>query len=261
MRVRPENLQVYRHVVAFILSSPVALETGGKQTPVARKTQSLVALRQARRCLYRYRDFCIGAPPERGWGMPMCWGKEIGILRQLTRVAVVLAVGLSTAACFQPLYGSQSLSSGGGSLGDKLATVDVAQIPAGNGTPEARLAVALRNELMFDFNNGAAPSAPIYRLQVTLPPTSITTVIVDVASGRPSTQVESVNASFTLTEIATNKIVLNASTFARASFDTPGSAEQRFAQQRAWRNAEDRAITQVGENIRNRLASFFVAGT
>jgi LPS-assembly lipoprotein len=190
--------------------------------------------------------------------MPMCWGKEIGILRQLVRVAVVVALGFSTAACFQPLYGSQSLS-GGESLGGKLATVDVAQIPAGKGTPEARLAVALRNQLMFIFNNGAAPDAPIYRLQVTLSST-ITTVIVDVASGRPDTQISSVNAGYTLSEITTKKIVLNATTFARASFDIPGSA-QRFAQQRAWRNAEDRAVAQIAENIRNRLASFFVAGT
>jgi LPS-assembly lipoprotein len=191
--------------------------------------------------------------------MPMCWGQEIGILRQLVRVAVVLGLGLSTAACFQPLYGSQPLSAGGESLGGKLATVDVAQIPAGNGTPNARLAVALRNELMFIFNNGAPADAPIYRLQVTMG-SGVLTVITDVASGRPETQVESTNASFTLTEIATNKIVLNATTFARASFDIPGSA-QRFAQQRAWRNAEDRAVAQIAQNIRNRLASFFVAGT
>ncbi len=188
----------------------------------------------------------------------VCWGKEIGIVRQLVRIAVVLALGISTAACFQPLYGSQSLSSGE-SLGGKLATVDIGQIPAGSGTPESRLAVALRNELMFIFNGGAGPNAPIYHLQVTLSST-ITTVIVDVASGRPETQVELVNAGFTLTEIATKKIVLNATTFARASFDIPGSA-QRFAQQRAWRNAEDRAVAQIAQNIRNRLASFFVAGT
>jgi LPS-assembly lipoprotein len=191
--------------------------------------------------------------------MPMCWGKEIGILRLLVRVAVVLALGLSAAACFQPLYGSGSLS-GGESLGGKLATVEVAQIPAGNGSPESRLAVALRNELMFIFNGGVAPNAPIYRLQVNLGIPVISTVIVDVASGRAETQVEAVNASLTLTEIATNKIVLNTTTFARSSFDIPGSA-QRFAQQRAWHNAEDRAVAQIAENIRNRLASFLVAGT
>jgi len=188
----------------------------------------------------------------------MCWGKEIGSLRQLVRVAVVLAFGALTAACFQPLYGDHTLSAGD-SVRDKLAAVEVGEIPAINGRPEARLAVGLRNALMYDFNGGAAPAAPTHRLQVTLS-SGINTVIVDVASGRPETQVEILNATFTLTEIATGKVVLNTTTFARASFDIPGTA-QRFAQQRAWRNAEDRAVTAVAENIRNRLASFFVAGT
>jgi LPS-assembly lipoprotein len=191
--------------------------------------------------------------------MPMGRGREIGILGLLFRAAVVLALGLSTGACFQPLYGNGSLASGE-SLGGKLATVDVAQIPAPSGSQESRLAVALRNELMFDFNGGAAPAAPIYRLQVSGLSDILTTVIVDVASGRPETQIAALNANLTLTEIATNKIVLNTTTFARASFDIPGSA-QRFAQQRAWHNAEDRAVAQIAENIRNRLASFFVAGT
>jgi LPS-assembly lipoprotein len=190
--------------------------------------------------------------------MPMWRGKEIGAYRIVVRVAVVLLLGALTSACWQPLYGSATLPAGD-SVRDKLAGIDVANIPAGNGHPEARLAVALRNALIYDFNNGAVPISPTHRLQVTLT-SSITTVIVDVSSGRPDSQVEAVNAYFTLTEIATNRVVLATSTFARASFDIPGSA-QRFAQQRAWHDAEDRAITQVAESIRNRLASFFVAGT
>jgi LPS-assembly lipoprotein len=190
--------------------------------------------------------------------MPMCWGKEIRISRQVVRFVVVLALGALTGACFQPLYGSQSASADG-SVRDKLGAIEIANIPAGNGTPESRLAVALRNALIFDLNGGANPISPTHRLQVTLS-SGITTVIVDVSSGRPDVQVEAVNASFTLTEIATQKVVLRTTTFARASFDIPGSA-QRFAQQRAWHNAEDRAVTLVAENIRNRLASFFVAGT
>jgi LPS-assembly lipoprotein len=190
--------------------------------------------------------------------MPMCWGMEIGNLRRIVGVAVVLALGALTAACFQPLYGDHTLAAGD-TVRDKFAAVEVGNIPAANGTQEARLAVGLRNALMYDFNGGAAPVAPTHRLQVTLS-SGINTVIVDVASGRPDTQVEVLNATFTLTEIATGKVVLSSSTFARASFDIPGSA-QRFAQQRAWRNAEDRAVASVAENIRNRLASFFVAGT
>jgi LPS-assembly lipoprotein len=189
----------------------------------------------------------------------MRWGKGIGILRQVVRAAVVVGLGALTAACFQPVYGSQHLAAGD-SVRDKLAAVEVASIPAPNGHPESRLAVELRNTLMSDFNNGAAPAAPLYRLQVNAINSTIQTVIVDVASGRPDTQVSSVNAAFTLTEIATGKVVLNSSTFGRASFDIPGSA-QRFAQQRAWLNAEDRATAMIADSIRNRLASFFVGGT
>lgn len=191
--------------------------------------------------------------------MPMGWGREIGVSRRLAiRLTVVLASGALTAACFQPLYGNQTISAGE-SVRDKMAAVQINQIPAQNGTPEARLAVALRNSLMYDLSGSAAPAAPTHTLDIAIS-SSITTVIVDVASGRPDTQVEGVNATFTLTEIATKKVVLRTSTFARASFDIPGSA-QRFAQQRAWHNAEDRAIASIAENIRNRLASYFVAGT
>ena len=77
-----------------------------------------------------------------------------------------------------------------------------------------------------------------------------------MTSGRPDAQVEGINATVTLTEIATQKVVLQTSTFSRASFDIPGSA-QRFAQQRAARNAEDRAVGVIAQNIRNRLASYF----
>lgn len=188
----------------------------------------------------------------------MRWGKHLVVLRRLAPVAAVLGLGLLTAACFQPLYGNHTLAAGD-SVRDRMSAVEIAPIVAKNGTPEARLAVALRNALMYDLNNGAAPVAPTHRLTITLN-SAITTVIVDVASGRPDTQVEAVNAAFTLTEIATKKVVLSTSTFGRASFDIPGSA-QRFARQRASRDAEDRAVNSVAENIRNRLASFFVAGT
>lgn len=190
--------------------------------------------------------------------MPIRLGKHVGILRRLAPVAMVLALGLGTAGCFQPLYGDHTLP-GGDSVRDRMGGIEVVPIVARNGTPEARLAVALRNALMYEFNGGAAPAAPTHRLTITIS-SAVTTVIVDVSSGRPDTQIEALTAGFTLTEIATQKVVLNASTFGRASLDIPGSA-QRFARQRASRDAEDRAVATVADNIRNRLASFFVAGT
>jgi LPS-assembly lipoprotein len=190
--------------------------------------------------------------------MPMWGGKHLKVLRRLAPAATVLALGLATAGCFQPLYGNHTLAAGD-SVRDRMSGIEVVPIVARNGTPEARLAVELRNALMYDLNGGAAPVAPTHRLQITIG-SAVTTVIVDVSSGRPDTQIEALNATFTLTEIATQKAVLSTSTFARASLDVPGSA-QRFARQRASRDAEDRAVATVAENIRNRLASFFVAGT
>lgn len=190
--------------------------------------------------------------------MPMGRRTNISLSRQFMRLSVVLTLGALTGACFQPLYGDNQISAGD-SARDKLGAVDIANIQAKDGTPESRLAVGVRNALLFDLNGGTAPVAPTHRLQITLGSTR-TTVIVDVTSGRPDSQVEGINATLTLTEIATQKVVLTTTTFARASFDIPGSA-QRFAQQRAARDAEDRAVELIAKNIRNRLASYFVAGT
>jgi LPS-assembly lipoprotein len=84
--------------------------------------------------------------------------------------------------------------------------------------------------------------------------------MVSASTGLPTSENYGIDAQYTLIEIATNKSVLNGSTFARVSYDMPGSY-QRFARSRAFRDAEDRAAQEIAENIQTRLASFFVAGT
>ena len=54
--------------------------------------------------------------------------------------------------------------------------------------------------------------------------------------------------------------VVTGQTFARVSFDIPGQ-EQRFARARGLRDAENRAAKVIADNIKSRLASYFVAGT
>ena len=49
-------------------------------------------------------------------------------------------------------------------------------------------------------------------------------------------------------------------TFARVSYDIPGQ-QQRFARIRGLRDAENRAAKVIADNIKSRLASYFVAGT
>jgi LPS-assembly lipoprotein len=170
---------------------------------------------------------------------------------------VVMAAGL-LAGCFEPLYGSRP-SADSESVHDKLANVLLAPIPARQGTPASRLAVGMHNALQFDLNGGAGAAAPTHRLEVVVSET-VLSVVVDVASGRPTAQVDGVAVSYQLVEIATGKTVLKDTTYAHVDTDAPGS-QQRFAQQRAQRDAEDRAIQLAAETIRNRLASYFVAGT
>ena len=85
-------------------------------------------------------------------------------------------------------------------------------------------------------------------------------IIVDPLSQRPNVENFGLDVRYSLKDMTTGKTVLNARTFARVSYDTPGS-EQRFASLRGLRDAENRAAQEVADNIRNRLASFFVAGT
>jgi LPS-assembly lipoprotein len=188
----------------------------------------------------------------------MWWREHGDSARRLARLAVVLGAAGLVAGCFQPLY-SKSPVPDADSVHDKLAEVDIAPIPSRQGTPESRLAVGMHNALQFDLNGGAGANAPTHRLEITLTSTQIS-VIVDLASGRPTAEVDGVTAHYQLVEIATGKVVLKDTSFAHVDTDASGS-EQRFAQQRAERDAEDRAVQVVAEAIRNRLASYFVAGT
>ena len=151
-------------------------------------------------------------------------------IKPLTRLAVVLAAAGLLAGCFEPLYG-RNPSVGDDSVRDKLAEIVIAPIPLRQGTPQARIAVAIHNALQFDLNGAAGAIAPTHRLDVTVTPTGVT-VSIDPVTGRPQEEIGGVNATYRLVEIATARIVLTDSTFANVGYDIPGS-QQRFAKQRA----------------------------
>jgi LPS-assembly lipoprotein len=177
---------------------------------------------------------------------------------QLARlIAPFLAAGL-LAGCFQPLYSEHSIS-GAPNIRAALSVVDVSQIAAPNGTPESRIAVDIRNALLFSLNNGANPTLPAYRLNITMQ-SNRTTIIVDLNSARPELENYGINAQYTLVDLKSGKTVFADQTFARVSYDIPGQ-EQRFARLRGLRDAENRAGQVIAEAIKNRLASYFVAGT
>jgi LPS-assembly lipoprotein len=193
--------------------------------------------------------------------MRWCDLRQWRALAWSVRLAVVLAAAGLTAGCWQPLYGSRP-GPGGEGIQDKFATVDIAPIAAPKGTPAARLAVSLRNALEFDLlhNGRTVSAAAVYQLKVSVASAQFTSY-VDPVTGRPDSSIENVIAGYQLVELATGKMVVNDVAYAHVSYDNPSTGQQRFAGQRARRDAEDQAIQVAADAIRNRLASYFVAGT
>jgi len=179
------------------------------------------------------------------------------LLARALRLSAGLGAAVLVAGCFQPLYGERTLD-GGPSIKSALQQVEVDQIPAPNGTPEARIAMELRNALLFDLA-GAAPLPATHRLSIRISSTRAS-IIVDTQTARPDVENYGLTATYSLIDLNTGKPVISDQTFTRVSYDIPGQ-EQRFARQRALREAETRAAQVIASSIKSRLASYFVAGT
>jgi LPS-assembly lipoprotein len=185
--------------------------------------------------------------------------KAVAIIRAGIRLGFVLALAGLVADCgFKPLY-ARNPSAGDESIRDKLAEVIILPTPKRQGTPETRVEVALHNALEFDLNGGAGATAPTHQLKIAVKARDITMMIDDI-TGRPTAEVGGVTVTYQLIEIATGKIVVSDATSAHVDYDIPGS-QQRFSKQRGQVDAQDRAAKVAAEAIRNRIASYFVAGT
>jgi LPS-assembly lipoprotein len=178
--------------------------------------------------------------------------------RRTARLAAILALAGLTAGCFQPLYGTQG-SAGGPDIVDKLSSVEVAPIDVPNGTRLSRVGVEVRNNLLYGLTGGGPAAPSNYKLDIRLA-SSQSQVIVDINTARPDIQDYGIDATYTLIDIRTRKPVIRGQTFSRVSYDIPGQ-QQRFAGDRGLRDAENRAAKSIADNIRSRLASYFVAGT
>jgi LPS-assembly lipoprotein len=183
--------------------------------------------------------------------------------KSLTSFLVVIGLGMLTAGCFQPMYGDRTTTMATGpeaaSIKDALAGVEVQKIPAAGGTPEERIAVEVQNDLIFALTGGGSANYATHQIRIRISSTR-QSVIVDVYTARPDVENYGLNATFEVVDLKTQKVVLKDQTFTRVSYDIPGQ-QQRFARLRGLRDAENRAAQVIAENIRNRLASFFVAGT
>ena len=173
------------------------------------------------------------------------------------RLLAVAALGALTAGCFQPMYAAHT--DGTPALREKLMGVDLPPVDKPNGSRDARLGVEIRNALAFKLYGGATGMPPTHKLVIRFN-TSRSSLILDPGTRLPSIENYGIDAQYNLIEIVSNKSVMTGSTFSRVSYDIPGQL-QRFARQRAFRDAEDRACAEIAENIQTRLASYFTVGS
>ena len=173
------------------------------------------------------------------------------------RLLAIAALSALTAGCFQPMYAAHT--DGTPALREKLLGVDLPPVAKPNGSRDARLGVEIRNALAFKLYGAATGMPPTHKLVIRFT-TSRSSLILDPATALPSIENYGIDAQYNLIEIPTNKSVMTGSTFSRVSYDIPGQL-QRFARQRAFRDAEDRACHEIAENIQTRLASYFTAGS
>ncbi len=168
------------------------------------------------------------------------------------RLAAVCVFAAAVGGCqFQPMYAQTPLFGSGPSLRDALKDVDVASI-------DGRIGNELRNDLIFELTGGAGnqPGAP-YRLTMVVT-TNFINPIVDITSGRPESESISFDVVYKLQDVVNGKTVLTEKALARVSLDR---SPQRYARVRAQRDAENRAAKVVAEQIRSRLATFFLTRT
>src|SRR3954451_5970761 len=181
----------------------------------------------------------------------------MSLARIAARLLAVAALSALTAGCFQPMYAAHT--DGTPALREKLMGVDLPPVDKPNGSRDARLRGEIRTARAFKLCGAATGMPPTHKLVIRFT-TSRSSLIIDPATALPSIENYGIDAQYNLIEIVSNRSVMTGSTFSRVSYDIPGQL-QRFARQRAFRDAEDRACHEIAENIQTRLASYFTVGS
>jgi LPS-assembly lipoprotein len=189
----------------------------------------------------------------------MGWRERGVSLRQALRLIAVFATAAACAGCFQPLYGESTAPDRPG-LRDKLSAIDIKQIDAPANTAESRLAVQIRNDLLFNFTGGGSPQSPTHELivKITGGLGGRTIIAVDTTTKLPTIESYTLSTTYVLTEIASKKVVVTGRASTSVSYDTLGT--QRFARVSAMKDAERQAAKVLSDNITTRMASYLVSG-
>src|SRR5258708_9774984 len=145
--------------------------------------------------------------------------------RIVARLLAVAALAALTAGCFQPMYAEHADGTPG--LREKRMRVEVPQVDKNNASREARIQVEIRNALAFKLYGTATGMPPTHRLVLRFN-SSRSSLMIDQATGLPTSENYGIDAQYNLIDIATNKSVMTGTTFSRVSYDIPAPL-QRFA--------------------------------
>jgi LPS-assembly lipoprotein len=166
----------------------------------------------------------------------------------MRRALLVLMLCLALPACgFRPMYGAAS-TPGSPAVMEKLASVDVRPIPD-------RLGQVVRNELIEAINPAGAPANPAYELALLVGEEREDVGLRENASSTRANY--RMSARFELRETATDKVVLQGTTWAETAFDI---VQQDYPTVIAQQDAQQRLAVDLAEEIRTRLAVFFDRG-
>jgi LPS-assembly lipoprotein len=148
------------------------------------------------------------------------------------------------------MYGELPVG-GGPSLRDALRDVEIAEI-------EGRVGQEIRNDIIFELTGGDGnPTGAPFRLTMTIS-TRTQTPVIDPTTGISQIDTVGLTVNYRLLDVASKKLVLTDSALARVSVDR---SMQRFARLRGIRDAENRAAKAVAQQIRARLATYFLTRT
>ncbi len=153
-------------------------------------------------------------------------------------ILLALAVGLS-ACTIQPLY---STTAAGTSLQSELAQISVLPV-------DDRLSQIVRNELTFDFSNGAAVANPAYEMSVVA--TAGGGGLNVTAPGNTASSIVRVTVRYTLMEIATGTVIKSGSASAETRYQQSNSA---FANLQAREDAQQRAAIAASDLVRLQIS-------
>jgi LPS-assembly lipoprotein len=168
-------------------------------------------------------------------------GKLLGLLSLLV---------LAQACTVAPLYGSKpEMTEGPG-----IAALGKIAVKPANARPEQQV----RNHLIFLLGqNGAEPAKPNYSLALHVKVRTVSAgtqqAIFDPTTneGQPTSGTVIMTSDYVLTDASTGKEIATGSRSASSEFDRP---RQEFANDRALRDAQDRAARELAELLRLSIA-------